>query len=349
VIQRKGSGAAAGLIVWLLSFHAASPCTTFCLARGEEVVFGRNYDFEIGDGMVVINPRGLSKRSILDGRPASWSARYGSLTFNQYGRDFPTGGMNEKGLVVELMWLDGTRYPPADDRPEVGILEWIQLQLDTRQDVADLLAHLGDVRPRGTAPLHYLVADASGAAAAVEFLEGRPVVHTGASLPEAVLANDTYGDSLAELERPGANSRFARAARGARQWRDGGGAAVPAAFDILDQVAQGTATRWSIVYDLRRREVHFRTASHRPIRRLALSGFDFDCDRPVLMLEDINAPLNGNVTAHLAPWTPAANLKLVSGSYRKVSFLRQTPESELRATAAHPGGDVCAAPPPAAR
>jgi penicillin V acylase-like amidase (Ntn superfamily) len=31
------------------------------------------------------------------------------VTFNQYGRNFPSGGMNEAGLVIELMWLEGSR------------------------------------------------------------------------------------------------------------------------------------------------------------------------------------------------------------------------------------------------
>ena len=37
------------------------------------------------------------------GTPASWVSKYGSVTFNQYGRELPTGGMNEAGLVVETI------------------------------------------------------------------------------------------------------------------------------------------------------------------------------------------------------------------------------------------------------
>lgn len=47
----------------------------------------------------------------------------------QYGRNFPTGGMNEAGLVIELMWLDGSRYPVPDARPAVDNLQWIQYNL----------------------------------------------------------------------------------------------------------------------------------------------------------------------------------------------------------------------------
>src|SRR5215210_4777214 len=117
-------------LLLVLGASAADACTTFC-TRG---LFGRNYDFEIGHGMVLVNKRGLTKTSQRE-QPASWTSRYGSVTFNQFGRDNATGGMNEKGLVVELMWLGGTEYPKADARPELGTLEWIQYQLDTAATV----------------------------------------------------------------------------------------------------------------------------------------------------------------------------------------------------------------------
>ncbi|MGH9868870.1 MAG: hypothetical protein ACREAA_11985 [Candidatus Polarisedimenticolia bacterium] len=125
-MSRARRAAMACALAALLLPREASACTTFCLVRGSEAVFGRNYDFEIGDGMVLVNQRGLSKTSLRKGRPASWVSAFGSVTFNQFGRDYPMGGMNEKGLVVELMWLDEARYPPADGRPEVRVLEWIQ-------------------------------------------------------------------------------------------------------------------------------------------------------------------------------------------------------------------------------
>src|SRR5881409_3550345 len=41
----------------------AAACTTFCLGDGRTVVFGRNYDFEIGDGLVIVNKRNVVKVS----------------------------------------------------------------------------------------------------------------------------------------------------------------------------------------------------------------------------------------------------------------------------------------------
>ena len=88
----------------------AYPCTTFFIQRNGQMVFGRNYDWITGNGMICTNHRGLYKTSFpnSDGKTISWQSLYGSITFNQYGKEFPTGGMNEKGLVVELMWLDGS-------------------------------------------------------------------------------------------------------------------------------------------------------------------------------------------------------------------------------------------------
>ena len=89
-------------------------CTTFFINKNGQLVFGRNYDWITDAGMVCTNLRGLSKTSLKTetGGTTSWVSQYGSITFNQYGKEFPTGGMNEKGLVVELMWLDETNIRP---------------------------------------------------------------------------------------------------------------------------------------------------------------------------------------------------------------------------------------------
>jgi len=64
---------------------------------------------------VLVNKRGTKKISQLRPQGAAWTAAYGSVTFNQFGRDNPMTGINEKGLMVSAMWLDETRYPPPAD------------------------------------------------------------------------------------------------------------------------------------------------------------------------------------------------------------------------------------------
>ena len=104
----------------LILTQAAPACTTFCLKDDESLVFGRNYDWHLDHGLIIVNKKGVAKRAILidpQDTPARWVSKYGSVTFNQYGRELPCGGMNEGGLVLETMWLTGTAYPIRDDIP----------------------------------------------------------------------------------------------------------------------------------------------------------------------------------------------------------------------------------------
>ena len=59
---------------------------------------------------------------------------------------FPLGGMNEKGLVVEIMWLDSSEYPKPDGKPSVNELQWIQYQLDNFATVNDVLSAAAKIR-----------------------------------------------------------------------------------------------------------------------------------------------------------------------------------------------------------
>ena len=111
------------LILLFAGIDRSNACTTFFVHLNGKMVFGHNYDWMADEGMVCSNQRGLAKTSMKmpDGNTISWTSRYGSITFNQYGKEFPTGGMNENGLVVELMWLDATVYPGPDDRPSIAM------------------------------------------------------------------------------------------------------------------------------------------------------------------------------------------------------------------------------------
>lgn len=327
----------------------AEACTTFCLLDGGRVVVGRNYDFEIGDGLILVNKRGVERRSGIAGQPAAqWVSRYGSLTFNQFGRDSPTGGVNEAGLVVDVLWLDGTRYPDADARPALGVLEWIQYLLDTKASVAEVLTGAEAVRVSGRVPVHYFIADAGGAAATLEFLDGRLVVHAGPELPIPVLTNNRYDQSAAYAADKAGGLPPAGAASLARFTRATAGIAAPTdgtdptdrAFAVLADVAQGPWTRWSIVYDLSRRRIHLRTSANPARRSIDLAGLDWSCRTPMKML-DIDAGSSGDVTAGFADYTAAANEDLLRRSYRGTSFIGDVPDAVIAADARWPEASRC--------
>lgn len=331
------------LSLCLLVAASAYPCSTFCFVEGRDAVFGRNYDFEFGDGSVLVNQRGVRKHSTAG--TLQWTSRLGSVTFNQFGKEFPMDGMNEAGLVVALMWLDGSRYPPADARPRLGVLEWIQYQLDNHASVTEVLEDAERVRVQGETPLHYLIADRTGDAATIEYLGGRLVVHRGASLEVATLTNDRYDDSLAYLKRfvgfggtrampsgSGSLDRFARASMLAKK-REAAQTGRERAFAILDSVAQPN-TRWSVAYEATAARVSWKTTASPSVKTLAMSDLDFACSATLREI-DVNSPLSGNVVPSLGNYTAEGNLARLLHAYASTSFLRNVPRDEIESTAAH--------------
>lgn len=275
-------------LLLLFTYGSSHACTTFCLKKNGQVIFGRNYDWVTGAGIIHTNQRGLLKQTTGNTK-FQWTSKYGSITFNQYGKEFPTGGMNEKGLVVELMWLDGTKYPMPDDRPELGVLRWIQYQLDNHSTVSEVVSSDKQIRiQQFDTPLHYLVADAGGDVASIEFIDGKMMVHRGEQLPFPVLANSRYDESLKTANEymqkktlPANNSleRFVKACTKVQQLQ-AEEIKIPLhdyAFSILDEVAQGTHTKWSIVYDLVNKNVFFKSLDYKNVKSFSFNAFDFSC------------------------------------------------------------------------
>ncbi len=353
-------------LAWLLALASAplanvsAPCTTFCLPGQEGAVFARNYDWQIGVGLVFVNKRNLSKTALVGPQdtPAAWTSRYGSLTFNQYGREFPLGGMNEAGLVVELMWLSDTGYPARDERPALRELAWIQYQLDSCRSVEEVLATDAKLRILGdSVPVHFLVCDSAGGMATVEFLGGEMVVHRGDSLHISALTNSPYAKSLEYLEgfqgfggdqpvssSTGSLDRFVRAACGVVDY-DASPAeeTVAYAFGILADVSQGLHTRWSIVYDVENLTIHFKTQVSPTIKTLELASFDFSPTTPCRTL-DIDTPRPGDAGAFFVDYTTEANRELIFEAWKSTSFLADTPDETLNLLAEYPETLVVADP-----
>ena len=334
-------------------------CTTFCLVGKGEVLFGRNYDWTIGDALVLANKRGVAKTAtIIDSdNGAKWISKYGSVTFNQYGRENPTGGMNEMGLVVEQMWLSDTEYPKVDARPAVGSQEWIQYLLDNSATTSEAIKNAEGMRIESDVKVHYLINDKAGNTASVEFLKGTMAVHTGANLATPTLTNDTYDDSLNYAKHPDAakansNESLDRFTRAVKKTKDfdkrslGDQQAVAFAFDVLSDVAQknptDTWTQWSIVYDQKRGRIYFRTLQSPQIKSVDTAVFDYACGSPLKMF-DMNANESGDVTAKFTDYTRKANRDLIERSFNGTSFLKSVTAMERFYMASYPESFKCSA------
>lgn len=328
-------------------------CTTFCLKNKSEVLFGKNYDWMIGDGLIFVNKRGVAKEGAEEKNAAKWISKYGSVTFNQYGRENPSGGMNEAGLVIELMWLDDTQYPKAEAKPTVDVLEWIQYQLDTAATTAEVIKNSEDLIISSEVKLHYLVNDKNGNTATIEFLDGKLVSHTGDKLPVPTLTNDTYDRSLdyakksdpGKAQGVGSLERFARAAEKTRMFDKRPSVsekeAVDYAFGILSNVAQPGYTQWSIVYDQKRGRVYFRTLQSPQIKSIDTRAFDYSCGSTVKIF-DVNSKDSGDITAFFKDYTREANRDLIERSFNGTDFLKGVPAFARNLLASYPESFTCA-------
>ena len=312
----------------------------------------------VGDALLVVNKRGVKKIAYLssyyeEASPAVWTSKYGSVTFDQYGCGFPTGGINEAGLVVEAMMLPGALYPATDSRPGVGTNQWMQYQMDNHSTVDEVIASDLKIRiPRsiyknrpGT---HFLVSDKWGKCAVIEFLEGKMVVYTGDTMPVMALTNSRYAESLDYWKKgvapePDGFRSFTRFIRAADMVREYGTKAsrppVDYAFHILSQVSR-PSTKWSIVYDQNNLRVHFITETNKNIRTVDLNKFDFSCRTPVRVL-DANADLAGDVTDKFQDYTQKINRDLIGASFGGTPFLMRVPPEALDRRSRYPDSMTC--------
>ncbi|HKG68635.1 MAG TPA: linear amide C-N hydrolase [Segetibacter sp.] len=319
-------------IIILFSFtliQVTRACTTFFLTKDGQMVFGKNYDWMTGTGAVNTNLRGLAKSSLpLDGgNIIQWTSKYGSTTFNQYGKEFPNGGMNEKGLVVELMWLSESEYPNKDKRPGLSVLQWIQYQLDNAATVEEVIAtdELIRVTSTGT-PQHYLVADSKGGVATIEFLHGEMVVHRGDKLPYPVLANSTYESSVKtfknnkNFEDNNSVDRFSKACSMVEQYQktNNNKPLVDYSFEILNNVAQPGYTKWSIVYDITKKKIYFKTNSYQQLKSFSLKDFNYSCSSQPL-LYDMAKNDKGDISGRFVAFRNDQNKKMLKEAFKESS------------------------------
>jgi len=318
----------AALVIATLTLSVASPgeaCTAVRLSAARGVLIAKNYDWSFGRALVVVNKRDLDKRALPlrpGDKPATWTSQYASVTFNQYGQEFPNGGMNEAGLVVETLWLDSSRFPEADERPTINELQWVQYQLDRFATVNEVIGHASETRiSRVHGDVHYLACDKAGACAVLEFLEGKLTVTTGTDLATPTLTNHTYAESLEYRDRhvafheeapegTGSLARFTRASMAAGHLTR---ASTGDAFALLDTVKSGDRTQWQIVYEPSASRIHFRTQKAGHTRTIDLGKLDRGCASGALAL-DIDEDVDGSANGKLHALTLAENKALVTFS-----------------------------------
>lgn len=136
-----------------------------------------------------IFPRGMERDGGMGEKGLKWTSKYGSVIASVYEAG-TADGMNEKGLVANLLFLVESEYPSAtsDTRPQVSIAAWTQYILDSFATVEEAVAEMRKeafrpvsvVAPNGIeGKIHLSISDASGDSAIFEYIGGKLVIHHG--------------------------------------------------------------------------------------------------------------------------------------------------------------------------
>lgn len=313
------------------------------LGPEEMVVTARSMDWkEDIRSNIWVFPRGMKRESDSGPNSLGWVSRYGSVTVSGYEVS-TTDGMNEAGLVANLLWLAESSYPETDDdRPTLAISLWAQYALDNFASVAEAVAAMAPEpfvvvsaeTPGGTgvglATVHLSLSDASGDSAIFEYLDGRLVVHHGRE--HQVMTNSpVYDKQLALYEYwqeiggttmlPGTNraaDRFARASFyvNAIPRSSDPRTAVAAMFSVIRNVSVPlgistpdqpniSSTRWRTVSDHKNRVYYFESSLSPNTFWLALEDIDFTAGAPVRQLRVIDQEVYaGNAVDRLVTAEP---------------------------------------------
>ncbi|MBL8852307.1 MAG: linear amide C-N hydrolase [Planctomycetaceae bacterium] len=325
--------AATAAIIALVFTTAADACSrALYFGKDGQVVTGRTMDWQediLSD--LWIFPRGMARDGGLGPSSFRWTSRYGSVVASIYDGG-TADGMNEAGLVANLLYLAESEYPPADDaRPGVSIAAWAQYVLDSFATVDEAVAELQHERfkvvpviaPNGAAgTVHLSVSDPSGDSAIFEYIGGKLVVHHGRQYQ--VMTNSPIYDQQLALNKyweqigggvmlPGTNraaDRFARASfyiNACRQSADPR-EAVASVFSVMRNVSvpRGIAridqpnissTLWRTVSDHKQRVYYFESTYSPSIVWVKLTEVDFspNCGTRKLTLVG-NPDVAGNQT-----------------------------------------------------
>ncbi|AGA31997.1 Choloylglycine hydrolase [Thioalkalivibrio nitratireducens DSM 14787] len=264
-------------------------------------------------------PRGMERHGAVGPNSVTWVSRYGSIVASAF--DIASAdGMNEKGLVANLLWLTESRYPDFDgDQQGLSIAAWVQYVLDnfaTVEEAVDALSEEPFVVVSTNIPgtdrfgtLHLSISDVMGDNAIFEYVDGALTIHHGMSYTvmtnspvfEQQLALNEYWKQIGGTTMlPGTNrpaDRFVRASfyMDAIPRTSDPRIAVASVFSVIRNASvpfgistEGephiSSTRWRSVSDQKHLVYYFETALTPNTFWVDLNRVDFGADSAVRQL-----------------------------------------------------------------
>lgn len=309
------------------SFPQATACTrAVYLGPDNMVVTGRTMDWkEDPQSNLYLFPRGMEKRGAHTENTIYWTSKYGSVVTAGYDIGV-CDGMNEKGLVANLLFLTESSYVrPDDTRPAMGLSIWTQYVLDNFATVDDVVAELQKEVFRIDAPdlpngakstLHLSISDATGNSAIFEYINGDLIIHadrdyqvmTNSPTYDKQLTLDDYWKQIGGLVMlPGTNrasDRFVRASFYIKAIPQTSNfhEAVAGVFSVMRNVSVPlgisipsqpfiASTRWRTVSDQKNKVYYFESTMSPDIFWVDLKDVNFNAGAPVKKLTLTNGEI----------------------------------------------------------
>ncbi|WP_319524322.1 linear amide C-N hydrolase [uncultured Desulfosarcina sp.] len=290
------------------------------------IITGRNMDWKTKiPANLWLFPRGIERSGNAGSSSIKWKSKYGSVVVSSW--DFAVSdGMNEKGLVGNLLWLAESKYPEFKkdgEQPGLAISLWLQYVLDTFVTVDEAVTALSKedfvvttFNIPGTqrmATLHLSLSDKKGDSAILEYIDGKLVVHhdtsyvvmTNSPIYEEQLSINAYWKDIpGTIMLPGTNRAADRFVRGSYYINsvpktDKVEVAVPIVFSVIRNMSVPfgistpdqpniSSTRWRTVADQKNLVFYFEDILNPSVVWLDLKKLDFSAKAKVkkLILED---------------------------------------------------------------
>lgn len=195
------------LILGLSSF--VYTCTRVLYTGPDNIVItGRSMDWPKDMNTEIwLFPRNLARDGAAGENSMRWTSRYGSIATSAY-HSVVTEGANEKGLMVNMLYLAESEYPKPDKddkRKALSVAGWAQYILDNFSSVEEAVNELRKDKfyvvqvptPTGEAgSVHLALSDSSGDSAVLEYVKQKLIIHHGKEY-KVMTNSPTYDQQLA--------------------------------------------------------------------------------------------------------------------------------------------------------
>lgn len=287
---------------------------------------GVNYDSESNEGYIIKNLRDIKKVAYGTNGDvvAEWTSKYGSLTFNTLGKEFPNGGVNEAGLTIEMLIEDEAHYP-ENGSPYLSEFEWVQYNLDNFKTAAEVHAYFDTVTINPIAKkVHFIVSDVAARGYIIDFENGKMVAEKSDYEFQALTntkvkeANAYYAKTKENINYESRTSldRFSQLSKMGEKRETNGINGMLAAMEKSSINFGAYKTQFTIIYDLKGKEIRFKSHDNPRLKTIQLNRLTYDKHSPIVAMK-INTP-NINWERYtpkmnkelLSKWLDAENIKL---------------------------------------